>query len=382
MELLSISEQIPIDIKNIGNNNNIDNPPFDRYFQSATTNQNETFASSNPSHLQSQSSHQEMSYYDYNFNPTSSNQPTITPSHDSNSILDMSGSGSISEGTNNNTQSSDVYNSPYTGVQNYPSSQLQPQNTKLKYIVTSASTANSTNTTQKLQTTPQLQPQTRPSYRNPFIVPQIQQADLTRNEEYAPSHMPTVEYQQHSHSFDDLKYRPISQPIISQVPQNHLYSLHPTNPLANNSYQLAAPGVQPYPDMTSLVNSNSNIVVPLVESTFVDHRLCTACGKRITRDMSRHMRTHQSVSRFTCKFPKSQCRHKSGNFNRPYDYKKHLLNRHFKFDHPEIRKLHNLSDKLDHWGTCPCGLRCSGKDWLDLHILVGSHEKKCPFLES
>lgn len=380
MELLNIPEQIPIDIKNIDNPNNIDNQPFDRYFQSATTNQNGTFAPFIPSHLQSQySSHQEMNYYEYNnFNPTSSNQPIITPNHDSNSILDMSGNGSISEGTtNSNNTSADVYNSPYTGVQNYPSTQLQLQNTKLKYVVTSTSSSNTTNTiTQKPQATSQQQSQ--PSYRNPFIVPQIQQAQATRNEEFVTSHnMPTLEYQQHSHSFDDLKYRP-----ISQVPQNHLYSLPPTNPLVNNSYQLAAPGVQPYPDMTSLVNSNSNIVVPLVESTFVDHRLCTVCGKRITRDMSRHMRTHQSVSRFTCKFPKSQCRHKSGNFNRPYDYKKHLLNRHFKFDNPEIRKLHNLSDKLDHWGICPCGFRSTGKDWLDLHILVEGHDKKCPFLDS
>lgn len=129
--------------------------------------------------------------------------------------------------------------------------------------------------------------------------------------------------------------------------------------------------------MTSLVNSNSNVVVPLVELAFVDQHVCTVCGRRITRDMTRHMRTHQTVARFTCKFPRSQCRHKTGRFNRPYDFKKHLLNRHFRFDNPEVKKLHNLSDKLDHWGTCPCGLRFVAKDWLDSHILTEVEGAKC-----
>ncbi|ODV81807.1 uncharacterized protein CANTADRAFT_36212, partial [Suhomyces tanzawaensis NRRL Y-17324] len=136
-----------------------------------------------------------------------------------------------------------------------------------------------------------------------------------------------------------------------------------------------------YPDMTTLLNSNSNLLPPPVESQFVDHKSCQICGKRITRDMSRHMRTHQSEARFTCKFPKGQCRHKLGKFNRPYDYKKHLLNRHFKFDDPCVKRLHNLSDKLFDWGTCPCGLRFMGKDWLDKHILTEDASKKCPIIE-
>lgn len=139
--------------------------------------------------------------------------------------------------------------------------------------------------------------------------------------------------------------------------------------------------VNQYPDMTTLVNSNANIVVPLVEHRFVDNKVCIICGKKITRDMSRHMRTHQAELRFNCKFPKNQCRHKLGKFNRPYDFKKHLLNRHFKFDDPSIKRLHNLSDKLNHWGTCPCGLRFLGKDWLDDHILTDDPTKKCPFIE-
>lgn len=148
-----------------------------------------------------------------------------------------------------------------------------------------------------------------------------------------------------------------------------------------NANSIPTLDVNKYPDITTMVNSNSDIIVPLVESTFVDYKYCSVCGKKITRDMSRHMRTHQTESRFTCAFPKSECRHRTGKFNRPYDFKKHLLNRHFKFDNAEIKKLHNLSDKLHHWGTCPCGLRFLGIDWLDDHILNEAVVKKCPCLQ-
>lgn len=157
--------------------------------------------------------------------------------------------------------------------------------------------------------------------------------------------------------------------------QQILYDL-----LKNKEYPTQSFDMNQYPDVTTFVNANSNMVIPLVDTQFVDHKVCTICSKRITRDMSRHMRTHQPESRFTCKFPKTQCRHKLGKFNRPYDYKKHLLNRHFKFDNVSIKKLHNLSDKLSHWGTCPCGNRFIGKDWLQDHILTEGADK-CPCVE-
>lgn len=134
---------------------------------------------------------------------------------------------------------------------------------------------------------------------------------------------------------------------------------------------------QLFPDMTSLVNSDSNIAAPLVESTFVDHSRCCICGKRITRDMTRHMRTHQLEKRFNCLFPKSVCPHKSGLFNRRYDFKKHLLNKHFLFDDPSLKRVHNLRDKLHHWGTCPCGHRFISSDWLDNHILTSDPKLRC-----
>lgn len=143
------------------------------------------------------------------------------------------------------------------------------------------------------------------------------------------------------------------------------------------------PAVDPqqYPDMTTMINANSNMILPMVETTFVDYSLCSVCGKKITRDMSRHMRTHRLDSRFECKFPKSQCNHRLGRFNRRYDFKKHLLNRHFDFDDPEVKKHHTLSGKLTFWGTCQCGLRFLGSSWLEEHVLTDDITKRCPYLD-
>lgn len=204
-------------------------------------------------------------------------------------------------------------------------------------------------------------------------LPQLQQLLLLQQQQQQVLQM--------KHDEEVLRYKsnllPEIRPPVSYEEKNRAHS----NPVsgfysrvdhANFTYN-----PQVHSGMTSLINSNSNVVVPLVELAFVDQHVCNVCGRRITRDMTRHMRTHQTVARFTCKFPKSQCRHKTGRFNRPYDYKKHLLNRHFRFDHPEIKKLHNLSDKLDHWGTCPCGLRFVAKEWLDGHILTEDGGAKC-----
>ncbi|OUM53568.1 hypothetical protein BVG19_g2863 [[Candida] boidinii] len=96
---------------------------------------------------------------------------------------------------------------------------------------------------------------------------------------------------------------------------------------------------------------------------------CSICGKIITRDMSRHLRIHEPVSRFKCIFPKEKCVHKTGQFNRPYDFKKHLLNYHFRFDDNSVKKQHNLCAKLDHTGQCYCGKKFTAEEWLDNHIL-------------
>ncbi|KAF3993134.1 hypothetical protein FT663_00958 [Candidozyma haemuli var. vulneris] len=140
-------------------------------------------------------------------------------------------------------------------------------------------------------------------------------------------------------------------------------------------------GSQSYPDMTTMVNSDSNMSVPLVETTFVDPTKCTVCGKTISRDMTRHMWTHQSEKRFKCVFPKGNCRHKSGSFNRRYDFKKHLLNKHFRYDDESTKREHNLREKLSQWGTCPCGKRYLSGDWLNNHILTTNESQRCPLIK-
>lgn len=138
--------------------------------------------------------------------------------------------------------------------------------------------------------------------------------------------------------------------------------------------------IQHYPDVTTMLNSDSSIAAPMVETTFVDLKVCTVCGKRITRDMIRHMRTHQADKRFNCMFPRDTCDHKTGQFNRRYDFKKHLLNKHFDFVNPNVKKVHNLRDKLNDWGYCPCGRQYLSGDWLENHILTGDEFRKCPIM--
>ncbi|EGV64181.1 hypothetical protein CANTEDRAFT_114245 [Yamadazyma tenuis ATCC 10573] len=135
-----------------------------------------------------------------------------------------------------------------------------------------------------------------------------------------------------------------------------------------------------YPGLTSMVNANSDMVMPKVEAQFVDRTTCTVCGKRITRDMGRHMRTHHPDPRFKCIFPREECDHKSQRFNRPYDFKKHLMNKHFHFDNSSVKKSHNLSNKLNQWGNCACGKRFLSNEWLDHHILTKDASELCSLL--
>lgn len=110
--------------------------------------------------------------------------------------------------------------------------------------------------------------------------------------------------------------------------------------------------------------------------------VCSICDKFISRDFSRHIRIHNEVGRFQCVFPRNYCKHRTGKFNRPYDYKKHLLNMHFNFDEPSAKTAPNLSDKLNIPGLCvACGQKFVGNDWLDHHILTKDLSKKCPELQ-
>ena len=207
---------------------------------------------------------------------------------------------------------------------------------------------------------------------------QHQVPSYVQSPNYPVSNSPMLKYLPNS-QFNTMEYQSY------QIPPQQNYSLPSSSyPVGENQRSItesSSINPQGYPDITTLINSNSSIRVPLVESAFVDNKTCSVCGKRISRDMLRHMRTHQSVARFKCNFLKNQCNHKSRRFNRPYDHKKHLLNRHFRFDNPEIKKLYNLNDKLGHCGTCPCGKRYVAKEWLEKHILTTNPELKCPFVE-
>lgn len=106
---------------------------------------------------------------------------------------------------------------------------------------------------------------------------------------------------------------------------------------------------------------------------------CQICGKYFKRDLPRHLRTHQEVARFVCPYPRDNCPHKRGQFNRPYDFKKHLLHGHFVFDDQKtVRSFRDLKSKLHHYGTCVCGLRFEAGQWLDQHVLGG--DNLCPYL--
>lgn len=110
--------------------------------------------------------------------------------------------------------------------------------------------------------------------------------------------------------------------------------------------------------------------------------VCSVCDKFISRDLTRHMRIHNEVGRFQCIYPKYMCNHRTQYFNRPYDYKKHLLHLHFKFDDPKGKAAHTLTDKLPLYGTCiACGTRYTAAEWLDYHVLVNDKSQRCAFIE-
>ncbi|CAN6650089.1 hypothetical protein TRVA0_024S00848 [Trichomonascus vanleenenianus] len=109
---------------------------------------------------------------------------------------------------------------------------------------------------------------------------------------------------------------------------------------------------------------------------------CRICKKYFKRDLPRHMRTHEEVARFVCPFPRKHCSHKRGQFNRPYDFKKHLLHAHFMFDNPNVRSYKDLRSKLDATGACLCGHRFKADNWIDVHILGEDKSQCCPTLQA
>lgn len=110
---------------------------------------------------------------------------------------------------------------------------------------------------------------------------------------------------------------------------------------------------------------------------------CPVCDKFISRDLTRHMRIHNEIGRFQCVYPREMCNHKTQNFNRPYDYKKHLLHLHFKFDDARGKTAHTLGDKLPLSGECvACGARYIASEWLSEHVLTRNEEHRCAYVDA
>ncbi|CAK9440202.1 uncharacterized protein LODBEIA_P43020 [Lodderomyces beijingensis] len=110
--------------------------------------------------------------------------------------------------------------------------------------------------------------------------------------------------------------------------------------------------------------------------------ICPVCDKFISRDLTRHMRIHNDIGRFQCVYPKQTCNHKTQNFNRPYDFKKHLLHSHFRFDDPKGKNANTLGEKLPIPGACmACGTRFVAGDWLSEHVLTKDRRQRCTYIE-
>lgn len=142
-------------------------------------------------------------------------------------------------------------------------------------------------------------------------------------------------------------------------------------------------GFEPTAHVSALLEQQRRASMPVATATTLEigdkKQHCKICGKYFKRDLPRHMRTHEEVARFVCPFPREKCQHKRGQFNRPYDFKKHLLHGHFVFDdQKEVRSFRDLRSKLDKPGTCNCGMRFLANEWLEQHVLDGAN--RCPLL--
>lgn len=134
--------------------------------------------------------------------------------------------------------------------------------------------------------------------------------------------------------------------------------------------------VTPTPSNYTNTNTNSSTK----KKKFPKGSTCSICGKYISRDLSRHLRIHDEIGRFRCVFPE-YCSHKTGKFNRPYDYKKHLLHFHFVFDNKSGKTVNNLTEKLPLMGNCKhCNYRNTAQDWLENHVLTSSLDTKCKYV--
>jgi hypothetical protein len=165
--------------------------------------------------------------------------------------------------------------------------------------------------------------------------------------------------QQTTRGYWAMPLNPVRQPASVQgdiIESGSLQHLVP-----NLSYPAE---IDPFPSSTSW--KHSRVVATNLGRV---RQNCKVCGRLVARDIARHMRTHDEVARFQCIYPRSHCLHRSGNFNRQYDFKKHLLHTHFLLLDHNVKRINSLGEKMKHEGVCPCGRRMKAEEWL-AHILT------------
>lgn len=134
---------------------------------------------------------------------------------------------------------------------------------------------------------------------------------------------------------------------------------------------------QSYTDITSYVNSNPKALAPEVIAYFDDQVTCRICGRSNFINLKRHLKIHEQSQKYKCRFPKSVCNYKTNSYNRSFDFKRHLINKHFILDDKKAKKLPSLSAKFHLRGKCPCGFETTVKEWLYNHILTENESDRC-----
>jgi hypothetical protein len=209
----------------------------------------------------------------------------------------------------------------------------------------------------------------------PMSVPFAHSASIISNHELlrpvtAPLHSPALSVYNVQHS--------ITGQHLPQIPLPQSYGIPITFQFAASSrgeYSLDSHTQHNIPQSSKIeVIDMSHEIRSTTQRPRLPH-ICKICGKSITRDFSRHLRTHDRESRFKCMFPKEHCPHRTGCFNRQYDFKKHLLHAHFALRDHKVKRMKNLKQKLEHEGHCLCGKRMVAQKWLE-HIVERDNNGK------
>lgn len=114
---------------------------------------------------------------------------------------------------------------------------------------------------------------------------------------------------------------------------------------------------------------------PKLSSVVSRGKWCPRCGV-FARKWRKHVKRCHRPKRFVCNFwVLEKCSPSGGVFLDAISLKRHLLNRHFKFDNGEINWRISFGDKAHLLGTCECGFRTTAREWLDHHVLTDSSQR-------